>query len=115
VPLAHGTPLQAVGFLMVAQLFGDSFAVAAIITATSLRQSIVPLNVMGRVAATFQVGGGAPGIAGALLGRFSGRQDRGRETLFLSATGIVAGIMWGVFSPLWRLREMPVAPAAASG
>lgn len=114
VPFAHGGPVAAVASLMAAQLLGDSFAVAAIITATSLRQTIVPLNVMGRVAAAFQVGGGAPGIVGALLGGFLGGWIGVRESLYLSASGIVLCLGWGLFSPLWRLREMPVAPEGGS-
>jgi MFS family permease len=115
VPLAHGTPELAMAYLIAAQLLGDSFAVAAIVTATSLRQTVVPLPVMGRVAAAFQVGGGAPVIVGALLGGFLAEIFGTREMLFVSAAGITLSLGWGFFSPLWALREMPVAPDPASG
>jgi len=115
VPLAHGPATEAVLFLMLAQLFGDSFAVAAIVTATSLRQTVVPLNLMGRVGATFQVGGGAPGVLGALMGGLLGYWFGARQALFVAAGGIFLSIAWAVFSPLWQLREMPVAPTSDSG
>jgi hypothetical protein len=35
--------------------------------------------------------------------------------LFVAATGIVLAMLPALFSPLWRLREMPVAPNPASG
>jgi MFS family permease len=115
VPMAHGSQQAAMAWLIAAQLLGDSFAVAAIVTATSLRQSVVPLELMGRVAAAFQVGGGAPVIAGALLGGLLGGVIGARAALFLSATGISLSLLWGFLSPLWRLEEMPVAPGPASG
>jgi Na+/melibiose symporter-like transporter len=115
VPLAHGGPLTAVIFLALAQIFGDSFAVAAIVTNTSLRQSVIPLGVMGRVGAVFQVAGGAPGIIGALAGGLIGGAFGARTALFVAATGIVLAILPALFSPLWRLQEMPVAPDPASG
>jgi predicted MFS family arabinose efflux permease len=115
VPLAHGAPTTAMAFLMLAQLFGDSLAVAAIVSATSLRQSVVPLDVMGRVAAVFKAGAGAPAIVGALLGGALAERWGAREVLFAGSCGIVAAMFWGIFSPLWRLKEMPVAREPGAG
>jgi Na+/melibiose symporter-like transporter len=114
VPLAHGSPPLAMSFLIAAQLIGDSFAVAAIITSTSLRQTIVPLNLMGRVGAAFRVGTGAPVILGAVMGGLLGEWLGPRESLYISAAGVVLSMGWGFFSPLWRLSDMPVAPEGAS-
>jgi MFS family permease len=115
VPLAHGTLPLRVTFLMLAQLFGDSFAVTAIVISTSLRQSIVPLGVMGRVAAVFRTVSGAPAIAGALLGGVLAESFGVRETLLFAAGGVALTPLIGLFSPLWRLKDMPVAPGNASG
>ncbi|MBI3676070.1 MAG: MFS transporter [Proteobacteria bacterium] len=115
IPLAHGPLAWRVAFLMLAQLFGDAFAVAAIVISTSLRQSLVPLHFMGRVAAVFGTAAGAPAIAGALLGGTLGEVFGMRETLLFAAAGVALTPLIGAFSPLWRLRDMPVAPGPAPG
>jgi MFS family permease len=115
IAFAHGAPAKAMAFLMIAQFFGDSLAVASIIAATSLRQSVVPLDVIGRVAAVFRAGAGAPAIVGALLGGVLAAQFGPRAVLFTGSCGVCAGMLWGFFSPLWRLAEMPVAPDPPAG
>jgi MFS family permease len=115
VPLAHGSQATAMGFLMLAQFWGDSLAVAAIVASTSLRQSIVPLDKLGRVAAAFRAGAGAPAIAGALIGGFLAGWLGARTALALASCGIVAGMGWGFVSPLWRLKDIPVAPDTRAG
>jgi len=109
IVFAHGALVTAMAFLMLAQFFGDSLAVASIVSATSLRQSVVPLALMGRVAAVFRAGAGAPAIAGALLGGVLAAHFGARAVLFVGSCGVSTGMLWGFFSPLWRLKEMPVA------
>jgi MFS family permease len=109
IAFAHGAPATAMAFLMLSQFFGDSLAVASIVSATSLRQSVVPLALMGRVAAVFRAGAGAPAIAGALLGGVLAAHFGARAVLFVGSCGVSTGMLWGFFSPLWRLKEMPVA------
>ncbi|HXL99540.1 MAG TPA: MFS transporter [Rhizomicrobium sp.] len=115
IAFAHGAPAVAMAFLMLAQFFGDSLAVASIVSATSLRQSVVPLAVMGRVAAVFRAGAGAPAILGALLGGVLAAHFGARAVLFAGSCGVSAGMLWGFFSPLWRLQDIPVAPDTRAG
>jgi MFS family permease len=115
IPLAHGTPVVAMGYLMIAQFFGDSLAVMSLIASTSLRQSLVPLDRLGRVVAVFQAGAGAPVVAGALLGGVLAGFWGARAMLFVAAAGVTAGMIWGFLSPLRSLREMPVAPGPPTG
>jgi MFS family permease len=107
VPLATGPVILKLAMLMAAQLLGDSLAVAAIIPASSLRQSVVPADMLGRTAALFQAGAGAAAVAGALAGGMLGEVLGIRGTLFLSASGILLVTSIGLFSPLTKLKEMP--------
>jgi MFS family permease len=111
VPLATAPLVYAVGMLMVAQVFGDSLAVAAIVPATSLRQHVMPRHVLGRTAALFRAGAGVSMVVGAILGGVLGEVLGPRTTLYLAVSGMVAVTALGLFSPLIRLKEMPVAPS----
>jgi hypothetical protein len=108
IPLAHGSPLGGMAYLMVAQIFGDSFGVVAIVVSTSLRQSILPLNLMGRAGAVFRVGAGAPAIFAALLGGVLGGMIGPRPVMYAAAAGMTISMFWAFFSPLVRLENMPV-------
>lgn len=109
IPLAGGAPWLAMALLMIAQFVGDGLAVAGSVVAVSLRQTVLPLNIMGRVGASFHVGTGSLAIAGALLGGVLASGWGIRETLFVAALGLVTAPLWAMLSPLWRLRDMPTA------
>jgi MFS family permease len=107
VPLASGPLLFKVASLMVAQFVGDSMAVAALIPAASLRQSIIPRAMLGRTAALLSVGAGASAVVGALLGGTLGSALGPRWALFAAVAGLVATPLTAFVSPLWRLWEIP--------
>ena len=109
VPLAHGPIALKVASLMVAQLVGDSMAVAAMIPAASLRQSIIPRDMLGRTAALMSVGSGASAVIGALVGGTLGSTLGPRWALFASVAGLILTPLTAFVSPLWRLREIPAA------
>jgi MFS family permease len=111
VPLAGGSVAMKTVMMMTAQLFGDSLAVVAIIPSSSLRQAILPGNVLGRTAGLFRAGAGASMVLGDLLGGTLGEVIGVRSALFVAVCGILACTMIGVLSPLRKLKEMPV-PAA---
>jgi predicted MFS family arabinose efflux permease len=92
---------------MVAQFVGDSLAVAALIPAASLRQSIVPRAKLGRTAALMSVGAGGSAVVGALVGGLLGSTLGPRSALFAAVSGLVAVPLTGFASPLWHLREIP--------
>jgi len=110
VPLASGAPLVAMGFLCVAQLFGDGLQTAADIGSVSLRQSLVPAHELGRVGGAFASGQGLMGVAGALAGGWAGAALGPRGTLYLAAAGLTAASAFVALSPLRRLRTPAQAP-----
>jgi len=109
VPFAGGSIWFAAGMLILAQLFGDSLALVAMIPAGSLRQSVLPGRILGRTAALFRAGNGGALVLGSLLGGLLGDVIGIRQTLFLAVCGIVLTTTIALFSPLIRLKEMPGA------
>jgi len=110
VPLASGPLAVKVGLLVAAQIFGDSFGVAAIIPASTLRQSVLPQKLLGRTAALFQFGSGTGRVIGALLGGFLGDGLGPRPALLIGALGTVAMASWVFLTPLKNLRVLPDYP-----
>ncbi|MDB5444455.1 MAG: transporter, partial [Phenylobacterium sp.] len=66
IPLSPPGVLPAMTSLIAAQLLGDSFGVVTLILAVSLRQSRLPVELLGRTGAAFQAAAGAAAVAGAL-------------------------------------------------
>lgn len=110
IPLAGSEPLTAMAVLMAAQFLGDGLAVAGSVIALSLRQTVLPLAIMGRVGAVFHVGTGGLAVIGALLGGGLAESWGIRQTLFIAAAGLMAAPLWAALSPLWRQRGMPAPP-----
>jgi Na+/melibiose symporter-like transporter len=104
-PLAPANPSLGMAFLSASQIMGDCLGVIWIVLADSLRQTILPQALLGRVAATFQAVAGALGVAGALIGGALGGWIGPRETLLIAATGVLLAPLVMVFSPLRRYRE----------
>ncbi len=107
VPAASGPLWLKVASLMTAQLVGDSMAVAAMIPAASLRQSIVPRSMLGRTAALMSVGAGTSAVAGALIGGTTGSLIGPRWALLAAVTGLIATPLTAFASPLWHLGDIP--------
>ena len=105
-PLAFGPPLVAFGFLVAAQLLSDASATVTEITATSLRQTVMPPALLGRAAGAFMAAQGLAGILGAVIGGVLGHGAGVRETLFIAAIGLALAPLIGLASPLWRTREV---------
>jgi len=106
IPLAHGPMLMGTGFLMVGQLFGDSFGTIALIAMTSLRQSLLPPAAMGRAGAVNMASNGALAVVGALGGGLLGGLIGMRAALFIAVAGIVAAPLLGLFSPVRRVIDL---------
>jgi MFS family permease len=114
IPLASGPVWLKVALMMATQLGGDAVAVAAIIPASSLRQSILPPAMLGRSAAVFSVGAGLTAIIGAFVGGWLGETYGIRPTLFLAATGMFLTPLFVLFSPLRKLASIEEAVGAPS-
>lgn len=104
IPLAPPEPVLGMAFLGVAQVFGDALAVSAGILAISLRQTVLPLDKLGRVAATFEALAGGLGVVGALAGGALGGWAGPRATLFIAVGGMLLGPLVVALSPLRRYR-----------
>ncbi|MBZ5592147.1 MAG: MFS transporter [Acidobacteriia bacterium] len=104
IPLAHGPWYVAAAFLGASQLFGDMAYPIYDIHELTLRQSVTPPEVLGRVNACMQMlfKGVVPlgSVAGGLLAQRFGV----RFTLTLAALGIFASSLWLIFSPVRALR-----------
>jgi MFS family permease len=111
IPLAGlvGTPgtlqIFAVACLMVPQLFGDMAFMVYNINEITLRQTVAPEHVLGRVNAGMNLL--ARGILpiGSLIGGILAAALGVRATLALAAAGVVLSTLWLFASPLRRLNN----------
>jgi MFS family permease len=113
IPLAQGPVLLAFALLAVGQAF-DAVYPLYDVNALSLRQSVTPRPLMGRVNASMQVLEGGLAPVGALVGGLLGQYLGVRATLLAAAAGIMISTVWLCFSPL-RRHGPPLAPHAAAG
>jgi MFS family permease len=110
VLVAPATRVGGTVMLVVSQIIGDVFGIIPLILVSSLRQTILPPNLLGRVGATFRVAGGGAAVVGALVGGALGQAFGMRETLLMAIAGLLIGPIAGMFSPLRAVKEMPVEP-----
>ncbi|HZF11803.1 MAG TPA: MFS transporter [Thermoanaerobaculia bacterium] len=107
IPLAGwtGAPMAfAVGCLMVPQLFGDMAFMVYYINELSLRQTVAPEEVLGRVNAGMQLLGRGIWPLGALLGGGLAAVLGVRTTLVVAATGVLLSTLWLLAPPVRRLE-----------
>ena len=111
IPMAHGSSAQDLAFLAAQQFIGDGFAVAFVIQATSLRQTVLPKELLGRANAAILActAGVMPGTA--LVAGWLAQAIGTRDAVWI---GVSIGLVGPLFLlPLRDLRA-PVAPPAAS-
>lgn len=106
-PLASGSPAQAFPWIIASQVLGDAFGVIALIVAASLRQTLMPQSVLGRVGGAFHAASGGMAVLGALGGGLLGQLIGPREAIFVACAGFAATPLIGLASPLRRVRAMP--------
>lgn len=107
IPAAPASLVGGTVFLMISQWFGDAFAVAAMVPASTLRQTVFPREMLGRTGAVFHFVTGAMAVVGALVGGAAAQHFGIRPTMWVGALGIIAGQLVLAFSPLRNLRQMP--------
>jgi predicted MFS family arabinose efflux permease len=105
IPFARGGPWAAMIMLMAAQLLGDSFGTVTQIAGRSLRQSVVPQALMGRVGGVFAAAPGLMGVIGALAGGWLGGWLGPRDTVFIASAGVTLVPMLGAFTALRSRTE----------
>ncbi len=113
IPLAGssmtgGSHALVLGFLVAHQLFGDGFAVAFIIQAVTLRQTVLDKDILGRANAAIHVctQGVLPiaALGAGVIAELAGT----RTAMWVGVSiGLLAPLL---LLPLWSVREMP-APA----
>lgn len=106
IPLAPAHPVWGMVFMMGAQLIGDSFGLAAIIPATTLQQTVIRQDQLGRTGAVFHVARGGLSVVGALLGGFLATVIGVRETLLIACAGVAGAPLIALLSPLRTTREI---------
>jgi len=106
-PAAYDTSLISLGLLVGHQL-GDAFWTAYDVNAITLRQSVTPDQVMGRVNAGMRFSGQAAMLGGALAGGVMGEVIGIRETLFICTGGLVIAAGWLASSPVWGAKHIPI-------
>ncbi|HEY6420860.1 MAG TPA: MFS transporter [Candidatus Binataceae bacterium] len=99
IPLAHGAALAAVTLLIAQQIVGDLAGTIYQINATSLKQSITPEHVLGRVNASLGFVSRASALVGALGGGLLGSAIGLRATLVIGSAGLFVSALLLARSP----------------
>jgi len=101
-----------VGFLVAHQLLGDGFSVAFIVLAVTLRQTVLPREVLGRANAAVHVcTTGVLPVVALLAGALATLIGIRAAVWIGFSVGLVAPVfLW----PLRHLKDMPVGDAGAS-
>ncbi len=107
LPFAQGATLLSALLLLAPQVFGDGGYTAYEINAVSLRQSIVPERMIGRVTSFFRVAEMGFLLAGTLVGGVIGETVGLRPAMMLGASLIVASAVVMLLSPLRRVYAAP--------
>jgi MFS family permease len=107
MPIAEGPRLVLVPLLMFAFfIYGIGLGISSV-HAVTLRQSITPDRLFGRMNASYRffTYGAIP--LGALLGGFLAETIGLRPALFTASFGLLTSLAWVLLSPVPRLRAMP--------
>jgi MFS family permease len=106
----RGATLASVLVLVVAQLIYGTNIQLINVNAITLRQVVTPRRLLARMNGTYRMllFGVAP--VGAIIGGVLGEAFGLRTALVISVISMVAPMFWLIFSPVFRLKEMPAGP-----
>jgi hypothetical protein len=93
--------------ILLAQFLGDPFWTIFEITSVSLRQSVAPPDLLGRVSACMHIVQAGLLPVGSLCGGLLAEAIGVREALTIAAVGGSFGAIWLLLSPVVRLRHLP--------
>ena len=113
IPLAASSPELGFAMILFAQLAGDAAWTAHDISAVSLRQTVVPQRLLGRVTAGDHVLEYGLLPVGALLGGVLAEVIGIRQALLVAAAGFTCGLGWLIWSPILGLRVLDARVLAA--
>jgi predicted MFS family arabinose efflux permease len=108
VPLAAGTPVPAV-LLAVAEFFNGIGVMVLDVGLGSLYAALVPDELRARVSGAFLLVNYGVRPVGALAGGLLAAAVGLHTTMWVTAIGAMAGVLWLLPSPMPRLRELPRA------
>jgi predicted MFS family arabinose efflux permease len=91
IPAAPAKPWIGLLVIMASQVLCDLTGVIAEILSASLRQSVLPPQVLGRTAGAFQAARGGTMLVGALAGGVLGQVLGVREMMWITASGLALG------------------------
>lgn len=116
-PLATGPLALATLMVFLPQLIGDALQTVEGITNVTLRQTVVPNRMLGRVNATLDVLEHGMAPFGALVAAVIAESYGVRSAIAIAWLGGAASVLWLVFSPLPGLRsvESPQAFSPQAG
>jgi MFS family permease len=106
IPLAAGPTAVALSFLFTSQLAGDASVSIHLIAEVSLRQSIVPGNMLGRTNASLQFLSQGVAPIGALLAGILGGLIGLRLTILIGVIGVMAAGALLLLSPIRKISEI---------
>ncbi|MBW2314351.1 MAG: hypothetical protein JRH10_09185 [Deltaproteobacteria bacterium] len=106
LPLAPGAGWLGLALLVAHQL-GDGFEVVFEVNESSLRQTLTPPQLRGRVAGVTGFGGAAAMLVGLVVGGAVGEWAGLRETLVVAGGIGLAGATLLLLSPIRTLRDLP--------
>ena len=109
IPLARGPEWLAVTCLVGHQLLGDALLMSYYVLATSLRQAILPQEILGRANATFHVAAGVLLPLGALIAGPIATAAGVRAALWISAVIGLAAPLILQLSAVRRVRSFSTA------
>ncbi len=113
LPFARGTAFGVV-LLAVVAFLGEIGATVSNVHAISLRQTVTPKRLLGRMNASYRFFTWGVIPLGYLPGGLLGEKIGLRPTLFIGALGLTSAWLWAAFSPVRRLRELPVSESTPS-
>jgi MFS family permease len=111
VPLASGSTATKAAMLIAAELVAAFGVMIFDVAAGSLVYLRTPQRLRSRTLGTFRFVNMGIRPIGALLGGLLGSAIGLRPTLWIAVLGSLLGVLWLVFSPVPRLREVPAEAA----
>lgn len=109
IPLAGGTQPMVIGMLLAAEFLAALGVMILDISVGSLQTAATPLSRLSLVKGAQRTVNYGVRPIGALLGGVLGELIGVHATLWIGAVGAVAGVLFVVFSPVPRMRELPGA------
>lgn len=106
IAFAGGPFLLALGPVIFGELLFQGVATIYSINSLSLRQSVLPAELRGRVTGVVRVVSWGVGSFGALLGGILAEGVGLRPTMIIAASGTLLALIWIVFSPVRRVRPL---------